>query len=666
MKKTSANSTRRLATLTVIATVASSLAVFQLHAESSEKDVSDPSSEEKREGRPSLRRILESWIPGGDSEDEEDQSGENEDAAGGLPSTMEGGAYSPAEVLPKEYQSMALPWRPPEFSGQTGALGWTEKAFDVPEGMKARVEFWRDIYSKYTTDQGVLHDSLHIHIVYTPVDFNPIMKNPLMTLGQKARARERLVDEKRREIVERLKRLHGRTSSEGLSGEDLRVWKMYEGIKDPAKFLEAAEKGRVRFQLGQRDKFILGIYYSGRYLKTMEKIFREEGLPIELTRLPFVESSFNINARSRVGASGIWQFMPRTARPLMRVGKEVDERNDPLKATLASARVLKQNYTMLQTWPLAVTGYNHGPYGVRGIVNKLGTRDISEIIRRYSSKTFGFASENFYACFLAALEVERNARRYFGDVKWSTEIDSHELKVTRPVPFKSVIEFFDGNTNLASLLNPHVTSRVRAGQAMIPKGTFMRVPSSRGKIADDFMRGKIPPSQLVAALRSAPLPKATPVPAVLTATTKSVIGEEPATRSSLEKISAAAAAVLPVLGGKQMEASASAASGTSVATVPVPGTGSPPPNALAAADPAPTPEDDSTASEIVAEAPIAIKTRKHKVRRGENLIAISKKYKVGVSAIKKANGLDQSKGGKRGLIRAGQVLVIPPETGSDQ
>src|ERR1700710_2447178 len=105
----------------------------------------------------------------------------------------------------------------------------------------------------------------------------------------------------------------------------------------------------------------------------MEEEFRRLGLPTELTRLPFVESSFNVNARSRVGASGVWQFMRRTAKPYMKVNKDVDERNDPIKSTLASSRVLKQNYMMLDSWPLALTGYNHGPYGVRGIVAKTHT-----------------------------------------------------------------------------------------------------------------------------------------------------------------------------------------------------------------------------------------------------------------------------------------------------
>ena len=86
-------------------------------------------------------------------------------------------------------------------------------------------------------------------------------------------------------------------------------WKLFDGVDEKNKFTEAARRGRLRYQAGQRDQFTRGIMQSGRYLRQMEEIFKEEGLPIELTRLPFVESSFNLSAKSKVGASGIWQFM---------------------------------------------------------------------------------------------------------------------------------------------------------------------------------------------------------------------------------------------------------------------------------------------------------------------------------------------------------------------
>ena len=137
----------------------------------------------------------------------------------------------------------------------------------------------------------------------------------------------------------------------------------------------------------------------------MERIFINEGLPSDLTRMAFVESMFNLNARSKAGASGIWQFMPRTARRFMIVNRFVDERNSPIKATRGAAKLLKHNYRKLGSWPLAITAYNHGVAGMSRAVRKTRTTNFDKIIDNYKSRTFGFASRNFYAEFIAARNV---------------------------------------------------------------------------------------------------------------------------------------------------------------------------------------------------------------------------------------------------------------------
>lgn len=571
-----------------------------------------------------FRRIF-SWGRGAKAPEEVDpikeggEPPETEDSQAGTPDvlTPEGDTVTaPAEdYLSDEYRQASRNWEPPAFANQEGALGWSPTAFEVPPGIRKRVDFWAGIYSKYTTDQGVIHDSVHVEVVYESIDFSAISKNESLTLRQKAREREKLIKGRRAEIEERLKRLATLASSEGLSGEDLRIWKLWEGYDDVQKFAAAAKKGRVRFQLGQKDKFILGIYYSGRYIREMERIFKERGLPIELTRLPFVESSFNIFARSKVGASGVWQFMRRTARPYMMVNRDVDERNDPMEATRASARLLKSNYQLLQSWPLAVTGYNHGPYGVRGIVNKLGTRDIAEIINRYSSRTFGFASENFYACFLAALEVERNARRYFGDVKWSTTFEGEEIPITRSVPYKGLLTFFDGDENLARLHNFHLQARVRKGKGAIPRGTFIRVPSARRAEALAFVQGSIgvPRAKAVAIAAGAGSASTVKQPAVPVPTAQAV-GIQPAPNSS----GTSPQVVSAVADTRSIESAAAARSLL-------------PENVI----------DD-------------FKPKRYRVRSGDNLYSIAREFGVSVADLKKVNDLRDST-----KIRRGQWLTIP-------
>jgi membrane-bound lytic murein transglycosylase D len=176
----------------------------------------------------------------------------------------------------------------------------------------------------------------------------------------------------------------------------------------------AAEDGRVRAQRGIMERFTNGLRTSRLYLPEMERIFRAEGLPVELTRLPLIESCFDVGAYSKVGAAGIWQFMPATARLYMEVNDAVDERRDPIASTYGAAQYLTRAYQRLGTWPLAITSYNHGQNGIARAIDEMGTTDIVRIIHYYDGPSFGFASRNFYAEFLAALDIEKHQEAYLG------------------------------------------------------------------------------------------------------------------------------------------------------------------------------------------------------------------------------------------------------------
>lgn len=333
------------------------------------------------------------------------------------------------------------PWRAPVFTEQSSALGYIDQTFSIPKGMEKKVQFWIDIYTKYTSNQGVIHDAENVDTVYDVVDLTGLKTD---------REKQKKVDEVKKIIGEKLSK---------------------------------EEKDRLRFQLGQKDRMQDAIFYSGRYIEDMEKIFRDAGLPIELTRLAFVESSFNIMARSKVGASGIWQIMPYTARPYKMISPVVDKRNHPLEATKLAAKLLRQNYNMLESWPLAVTGYNHGPTGVLKMTKSYNTRELGELVENVKSrKSFGFASRNFYASFLAALEVEKNASKYFNAVNWSKPLNSQDLKLPVAVKYKDIVAWFDGDDTKAQVFNPHLTSKARKGSP-IPAHTVIAVPKDKYNIA---------------------------------------------------------------------------------------------------------------------------------------------------------------------------------------
>ncbi len=294
-----------------------------------------------------------------------------------------------------------------------------------------------------------------MHLVYGQVDFSDLQELKKESLSRFEREKERRINTAKKAIVERLEKLQNPSTLEPLSPEDLKLQEMFASVDEENKYIAASKPGRLRFQLGQRDIFINGIQQSGHYIRQMEEIFREEGLPVELTRMVFVESSFNLKAMSRVGASGIWQFMRSTAKAYLRMDANLDERNDPLFATRAAARKLRHNYKMLEDWPLAVTGYNHGPYGILRLSKKLGSKNIADFVD-FRKGSFGFASASFYASFIAALEVEREASRHFGEIKVGEPILGEVYKIKKPFPIAKLIEFFDGDLERAKKLNPHI------------------------------------------------------------------------------------------------------------------------------------------------------------------------------------------------------------------
>ncbi|MCX6130645.1 MAG: lytic transglycosylase domain-containing protein, partial [Proteobacteria bacterium] len=192
-----------------------------------------------------------------------------------------------------------------------------------------------------------------------------------------------------------------------------KIWNIYASDRE-SRLRLLQGKIELRCQAGLADTFSQALKVSELYLPQMERIFREHQLPVELTRLVYVESMFNLKARSKVGASGIWQLMPQAARAYLHIRGGRDERNSPLLATRAAAKIMQNNYATLQSWPLAITAYNHGLGGMRRAVTQTGSRGLGDNIAAYRSPSYGFASRNFDAEFLAVLRLHN---RHYGNLK---------------------------------------------------------------------------------------------------------------------------------------------------------------------------------------------------------------------------------------------------------
>ncbi|MES2624911.1 MAG: LysM peptidoglycan-binding domain-containing protein [Pseudomonadota bacterium] len=327
--------------------------------------------------------------------------------------------------------------------------------FPVPANVRVAIDFWKKVYTQADTESGFLHDSQNLAIIYEKLDRDT-----------------RHVDARRNEIIKDLQVLASGKRSD-LTRDQQRFLSLWGENVSNERLKQAAQN--IRWQLGQSDRFMEGLARSGAYRKYIEAIARAKGVPIELAALPHVESSFHPGATSSVAATGMWQFMRESAKPYMRVDALVDERLDPYKASHAALEMLKHNYEVLGTWPLALTAYNHGANGVARAVRDTGTRDIGKIISEYKGPRFGFASRNFYAQFMATREVEQEAERHFGAINFAhqPEFDEYEMSA-----------FVDANVIAGSLGigledlrrdNPALMPSIWSGNKRIPKGYVLKV-----------------------------------------------------------------------------------------------------------------------------------------------------------------------------------------------
>jgi membrane-bound lytic murein transglycosylase D len=186
----------------------------------------------------------------------------------------------------------------------------------------------------------------------------------------------------------------------------------------------------------------------------------------------------------------------------MRVDSLVDERLDPYTSTEAAANLMLYNYRLVGTWPLAVTAYNHGPGGLRRAQDELGTSDIAVIVKRYQGSTFGFASRNFYVAFLAALEVDRNAEKYFGPMTHLPETQSTVVEVPDYVPIDALAKAFKVDMGALQVLNPALRPPIWSGSRFVPRGYGLRVPGAQSgaEVADAWSR--LSPTQRYLAQRN--------------------------------------------------------------------------------------------------------------------------------------------------------------------
>jgi membrane-bound lytic murein transglycosylase D len=348
--------------------------------------------------------------------------------------------------------------------------------FPQPPELQPDVDFWLSIFTEVPTTEGVLHDNRQLGIVYRRIPAGADMSR---------RERNRIVSNYRKQIQATLRTLAS-GKRQGLSAEESRILALWpDGVSSSE--LQAAV-GRIRYQQGLRDRFREGLVRSGRWRAHIEEQFRLLGVPMDLAALPHVESSYNPDARSHVGASGIWQFTRSTGRRFMRVDHVVDERNDPFAASRAAGELLAYNFSIAGNWPMAITAYNHGLSGVRRAMNRYGDENYVDIFRKYNGRTFGFASRNFYVAFLAAREVDQNPEQYFPGIQRDKPVQYETARLQAYAAADDVSDALGISKRQLAAYNPALQATVWQGSKHLPGGFTLRVPRSMvdGPMTDLF------------------------------------------------------------------------------------------------------------------------------------------------------------------------------------
>ena len=354
------------------------------------------------------------------------------------------------------------------------------RAIPCPKDIWPRVGFWIDVYSRWSSTDAVLHDKSNPERIYRVLTG----KSCGGRNGSPAVEREKdEIREELRDLADHLERGIGISTSR--NRELLALFPKASGaaVRDSVD--------GIRCQSGNRDRFYKALERYDIYGSLVRHALQRAGLPIDIQYLPFVESLYNPAAYSRAGAAGLWQIMPSTAKGLgLKLTATLDERLDPELASYAAAEYLSKSYLSLMSAakksqpgttstdvsPFVITSYNYGVNGMRRAIEQYGP-DYSIVLERYRSPTFQVAVKNFYASFLAARYVAKNADRYFGQRNKEKPLSYQTVLLGSPLSLGRFESVFGLSRETLREHNPALTRFVWQGWRLIPAGYRLRLPS---------------------------------------------------------------------------------------------------------------------------------------------------------------------------------------------
>jgi membrane-bound lytic murein transglycosylase D len=223
----------------------------------------------------------------------------------------------------------------------------------------------------------------------------------------------------------------------------------------PIPFNERVLQFVELFQTRLREFLADGLQRGTQYLPMIQSVFRAEGLPLDLAYVPLIESAFKPTALSRAKAKGVWQFMSGTGLENgLRHDWYIDERSNPEKATVAAAKYFKSLYKMFGDWHLAMASYNGGPGRVQRAMKKSGLKDFWTLSA--SSKYLPRETRDYVPMILAAVIIAKNPVKYGFEVAPAAVPALASVEVPPAVDLRRVAEFAGISANELQRLNPEL------------------------------------------------------------------------------------------------------------------------------------------------------------------------------------------------------------------
>lgn len=240
---------------------------------------------------------------------------------------------------------------------------------------------------------------------------------------------------------------------------------------------------------------------SEYYFPIFEDAFAKQNVPLEIKYLAVVESALNPKAVSKMGATGVWQFMYGTGKQYnLKIDSYIDERSDPLKSTLAASEYMSKMFTIFGDWELVLASYNSGPGNVTKAIRRSGGKTKYWDIRNHLPKeTQGYVPAFLATMYLFEFHKEHGINPQRAVVK---NFETDTIRIKEKMSFKQIADLLDMPEEQIQLLNPSYKLNVvpfYSGEQLflrLPKDKIAAFTSNEEKIYDyvryDSNNPKIP------------------------------------------------------------------------------------------------------------------------------------------------------------------------------